>query len=68
MTDERVPEVETSESATERGPTEQTANGRASQTRRSFLGGSGKKALYLTPIVLSLSARRAMAATKHSTP
>jgi len=32
-------------------------------TRRAFLGGAGKKALYLTPVVLTLTARQAAAAS-----
>lgn len=31
------------------------------RTRREFLGGGGKKALYLTPIILTLTARQARA-------
>ncbi len=41
---------------------------RPAQTRRSFLGKSGRKALYLTPVILSLTARQAKAASVSITP
>jgi hypothetical protein len=40
------------------GP-QNSASERREQTRRSFLGGAGRKALYVTPTVLTLAAQRA---------
>ena len=34
---------------------------RPTTTRRAFLGGSGRKALYVTPVVLTLTAQHALA-------
>ena len=36
--------------------------GAAQATRRAFLGAVGKKALYVTPVVMTLTAQQAMAA------
>jgi hypothetical protein len=68
LTEERMQQPGGPNQDSEDAPVERATADETTRTRRSFLGSSGKKALYLTPIVLSLSARRAMAATKHSTP
>lgn len=49
-------------------PSREAAPESDAQTRRSFLDGNTRRALYLAPVVLSLTARRAMAATQGSTP
>ncbi len=51
----------TSQTGTETSDRPTSATGPPATTRRSFLGSGGKKALYLTPVILTLAAREARA-------
>ena len=53
----------TNESTPDDGTAAPPPAGPPATTRRAFLGGSGRKALYVTPALLTLTAQRAMAGT-----
>jgi len=63
LSNESVPAAKPDERGVDEGKDAQPA-----QTRRSFLGKSGRRALYMTPVILSLTARQAKAASVSITP
>ena len=56
-----MPEPQDTPAEAKRHPTPE--NKPPGRTRRDFLGSGGRKALYLTPIILTLTARQAKAAS-----
>ena len=68
LSDEPMPETDVKGSATDGTAANESTELAPDQTRRSFLGKSGKRALYLTPVILTLTARQAKAASVSVTP
>lgn len=68
LTDELIPKTDVKGSATDETAAIESTAPAPDQTRRSFLGKSGKRALYLTPVILTLTTRQAKAASVSVTP